>query len=76
MGKLYNHFLIILDLLEIWQGGLRFYNESQLDTIRRAFLKYDQNNDTKAASDVYLTYSFGQVCSVMRHHCYFELTTY
>jgi hypothetical protein len=62
-------------LTEIWQGGLRFYNEGQLDAIKEALFKYDQNNDTKAASGVSLTYSSDPVCSVMGHHCYFELTT-
>ncbi|KAN0115751.1 FAD-binding domain containing protein [Russula decolorans] len=41
---------------DVW-GGLRSYNESQLDAIKNALFKYDQNNDTKAASGVYLTYS-------------------
>jgi hypothetical protein len=57
------------------EGGFRFYNESQLDAIKKALFKYDQNNDTKAASGVSLAYSSDLVCSVMRHHCYFELTT-
>jgi hypothetical protein len=53
------------DLLEIWQGGSRFYNESQLDAIKKALFNYDQNSDTKAASGVSLCYNLGQVCFVM-----------
>jgi hypothetical protein len=51
---------------EIWQGGVRFYNESQLDAIKTALFKYEQQNDTKAASaGITPTYSSGSVCSVM-----------
>ena len=63
------------DSLEIWQGGIRSYNESQLDAIKKALFKYDQNDDTKAAFGVGLTYSSDSVCSVMGHHCYSELPT-
>ncbi|KAI0262277.1 hypothetical protein BGY98DRAFT_1050297, partial [Russula aff. rugulosa BPL654] len=44
---------------DVW-GGLRFYNESQLNAIKKALLKYDQNNDVKASSGVSWTYSSGQ----------------
>ncbi|KAF8492578.1 hypothetical protein F5888DRAFT_1857925, partial [Russula emetica] len=49
---------------DVW-GGLRSYNESQLDAIKKALFKYDQNNDTKAASGVSLTYSSDPVCSLL-----------
>ena len=76
MGKFDGiHFLIISETYGIWQGGFRFHDESQLDAIKKALFKYDQSSDTKAASGVSLTYSSGSVCSVMAHHCYFELTT-
>ncbi|KAI0273287.1 hypothetical protein BGY98DRAFT_1099410 [Russula aff. rugulosa BPL654] len=44
---------------DVW-GGIRFYNESQLDAIKKALFKYDENNDTKAATGVALSYSLGQ----------------
>ena len=75
MGKMIAiSFDYIGDLFEIWQGGLRFYNESQLDAIKKALFEYDQKNDTKAVTQVYLTYSSDQVCSVTGNYCYFELT--
>jgi hypothetical protein len=41
------------------------YAENQLDAIKEALLNFQQTNDTKAALGVALTYSSGQVCSVM-----------
>ena len=59
-----------LEIFEIWQGGVRFYDESQLDAIKKVLLEYDQN-DTKAASGASLAYSSGLVCSVTERHCLF-----
>jgi hypothetical protein len=53
------------DLVEILQGGFRLYAEDQLDAIKEALVEFQQKNDTKAAIDVVLSYSSGQVCSVM-----------
>jgi hypothetical protein len=47
--------------LEILQGGVRLYAESQLDTIKEALVKFQQESDTKAAVMVPLTYTSGQV---------------
>ncbi|KAI0273284.1 FAD-binding domain-containing protein [Russula aff. rugulosa BPL654] len=44
---------------DVW-GGIRFYNENQLDAIKKALFKYDHINDTKAASEIYLSYSSDQ----------------
>ena len=63
-------FPITLETQEIWQGGFRSYNESQLDAIQKAFLKFEQNNDTKAVSGVYLTWSSDLVYFVMGHHLF------
>ena len=41
------------------------YAEDQLEAIKEALVKFQQENDTKAAIDVVLSYSSGQVCSVM-----------
>jgi hypothetical protein len=57
--------LHIGDLLEIWQGAVLFYAEDQLDAIREALVSLEQKNDPKAATEVSLAYSSGQVCSVM-----------
>ena len=60
-----------LESFEIWQAGVRFYDESQLDAIKKALLEYNQNNDTKAASGASLAYSSGLVCSVTERYCLF-----
>jgi hypothetical protein len=49
--------------LEILQGGIRLYAESQLDAIKEALLKFQQKSDTKAA--VMITYTSGQVCQCL-----------
>jgi hypothetical protein len=48
--------------LEILQGGIRLYAESQLDAIKDALVKFQQKSDTKAALLVTMGYSSGQVC--------------
>jgi hypothetical protein len=48
--------------LEILQGGIRLYAESQLDALNRALFEFQQKKDTKAAVMVPLTYTLGQVC--------------
>jgi hypothetical protein len=50
------------DPLEILQGGVRLYAESQLDTIKEALVKFQQESDTKAAVLISPTYTSGQVC--------------
>lgn len=67
MGKftrmITNH---IGDPLEIWKGGILSYAESQLDAIKEALVNFQQKNDTtKASIGVILTFSSGQVCSVV-----------
>ncbi|KAH9990425.1 FAD dependent oxidoreductase [Russula vinacea] len=44
----------------IW-GGFRLYAEDQLDAIKEALVEFQQKNDTKAAIDVVLSYSSGQL---------------
>ncbi|KAF8486355.1 FAD dependent oxidoreductase [Russula ochroleuca] len=44
----------------IW-GGFRLHAENQLDAIKDALVKFQQKNDTKAAIDVVLSYSSGQL---------------
>ena len=53
------------DLLETWQAGFCSYAENQLDAIKEALFKFQQENDTKAAVVMTLTYSSGQVGTVM-----------
>lgn len=53
------------DLFETRQGGILTYAENQLDEIKKALLKFQQKNDTKAACTVSLIYSSGQVCHAM-----------
>ena len=52
------------DLLEAWQGGIRYYNESQREAVKDALVKFQQKKDTKAATSVITGYS-GQVRTVM-----------
>ena len=54
----------IRNLPETWQGGFVYYAENQLDAIKDALVKFQQNNNTKAAVIVSPTYSLDQVCSV------------
>jgi hypothetical protein len=53
-------------LLEIWQGGTLVYPESQLQAVKAALVKFQQQNDTKASPALAVTYSGGNVCPV-RH---------
>ena len=53
------------DLIEIWQGGVLYYADDQLDAIREALVKFQQKNDTKAEVMVTLPYTSGQVCFVL-----------
>jgi hypothetical protein len=53
------------ELLEIRQGGFLSYAEDQLDAVKEALFNFQQKNDTKAANAVSLSYSSGQVCSVL-----------
>ena len=48
--------------LEILQGGLRLYTESQLDAIKDALFKFQQKNDTKATVMITVTSTSGQEC--------------
>jgi hypothetical protein len=48
--------------LEILQGGIRLYAESQLDAVKEALFRFQQKSDTKAAIMLPLTYTSGQVC--------------
>jgi len=48
--------------LEVLQGGIRLYAESQLDAIKSALVKFQQKSDTKAAVVISMTYTSGQVC--------------
>jgi len=48
--------------LEISQGGIRFYDKSQLDGIKKMLLKFQQKSDTKAAVVICMAYTLGQVC--------------
>ncbi|KAF8489269.1 hypothetical protein F5888DRAFT_1930071, partial [Russula emetica] len=48
------------DLLETWQASSRLYNESQLEAIKEALVKYQQKTDTKAGVYVVPAYSTGQ----------------
>ena len=48
--------------LEISQGGIRIYTESQMDAIEDALVKFQQKSDTKAAVVVLLFYASGEVC--------------
>ena len=48
--------------LEVLQGGIRLYAESQLDAIKSALVKFQQKSDAKAAVMVSMTYISGQVC--------------
>jgi hypothetical protein len=52
-------------LLETWKGGLRFYAENQLDSIKKALVNFQQKDDTKAALELGMAYSSGQVCIIM-----------
>ena len=56
---------MIRELIEIWKGGVIFYSEDQLDAIKEALVKFQQESDTKAALLLFMTYSSGQVCFVM-----------
>jgi hypothetical protein len=47
--------------LEILQGGIRLYAESQLDAIKDALVTFQQKSDTKAALLVTMSYTSGQV---------------
>jgi hypothetical protein len=57
------------DFIEIWQGGILYYADDQLDAIKEALVKFQQKNDTKAEVMVILSYSSSsgssQVCFVM-----------
>ena len=55
--------------MAIWQGGFLTYAGSQLDAIKKAVVNFQQKNDSKAEILVGLTYSSGQVCTVMTRHC-------
>ena len=61
------------DLIEIWQGGVLYYADNQLDAIREALVKFQQKNDTKAQIMVILSYSsssgLSQVCFVVMALC-------
>ena len=48
--------------LEILQGGIRLYAESQLDAIKEALVTFQQKSDTKAAVMNTMTYTSNQVC--------------
>jgi hypothetical protein len=48
--------------IEILQGGISIYAESQLDAIKDALIKLQQKSDTKAAVLITMTYTSGQVC--------------
>ena len=52
-------------LLETCKGGSRVYAEDQLDSMKNALVKFQQKDDPKAAFVLVLTYSSGQVCTVM-----------
>ena len=52
-------------LLETRKGGVRLYAENQLDSIKKALVKFQQKSDTKAALQLALTYSSGQVRATM-----------
>jgi hypothetical protein len=41
------------------------YAENQLDSIKKALVKFQQKGDTKAALELALTYSSGQVSTTM-----------
>lgn len=49
-------------LIEIFQGGIRLYAESQLDAIKEGLVNFQQKSDTKASVMVPLDYTSGQVC--------------
>ena len=53
------------NFIEIWQGGVLYYADDQLDAIREALVKFQQKNDTKAEVMVTLPYSSSQVCFVL-----------
>jgi hypothetical protein len=65
MGKLTRMIRRSHRKLKIWQGGLFIYAENQLDAIKEALFKFQQVNDTKAAIEVSLAYTSGQVRTVM-----------
>ena len=55
---------VVLYILTRIQGGFLFYAEDQLDAVKEALVNFQQNNDTKAALEVYVTYTSGQVCAM------------
>lgn len=48
-------------ILKPCQGGAFSYTEDKLDQIKDAFVKFENNNDTKAAIILAFTYQSGQV---------------
>ena len=74
-------------LLETWKGGVRMYAENQLDPIKKALVNFQQKDDTKAALQLAMVYSSGQVRAIImvsqlilkltsltdRFHCHFFL---
>ena len=53
------------DSLGIWQGGFFSYSENQLEAIKEALVKFQQNDDTKAQVGVVFSFSSGQVSPVL-----------
>ncbi|KAF8486344.1 FAD-binding domain-containing protein [Russula ochroleuca] len=49
---------------DVW-GGARLYAENQLDAIKEALFKFQQQNDTKANVGLSLTYTSGQLLSTV-----------
>ena len=63
MGKLTRDHLG--DSLGIWQGGFFSYSENQLEAIKEALVKFQQIDDTRANVGVSLSFSSGQVSSIL-----------
>ena len=52
-------------LLETWKGGVYLYAENQLDSIKKALVNFQQKDDTKAALQLAMVYSSGQVRAII-----------
>jgi hypothetical protein len=48
-------------MLKPCQGGVFFFTEDKLDQVKNAYLAFQNNNDTKAATILAFAYQSGQV---------------